>query len=449
MTDKEFLHQFRRGIGSAIVELRQNPNREKYKKIVYHCCLKDIGYDTQCEGTKGYYLYSAISALGCEEEFLHTIKDVYMKRLPSGLSQQFTDILLLYVSDGFSQATSILRDKYSQLKKRLMKQKNFPSRYCEREQFEELMITFMHLEKWKFFKQCVDDAGDIILARKDDTCEYYDWFLGCAETQFGKSKVWKYLDNASNQSQRVKLFVNEYRKIENARKDYQAKLQPVTLAFLIAEMDNYLSGKRPYGIVGTCISFARAASEEELVNLAKHIESEDSDAVKIQLLRVFRKAKYPLEKEYLIDLSHSNNPELREAAIYALVRFKDEQVHDLAVELLASGETEPGLTLHETNWKKSDEPLIREVVMKSQRVSHSLQMYLREVYSKHRSASCGDILIHVYKNGECSCCRSEIVQAMGKNGVLPDEILVACQYDSYEETRKYASRLMKRRGLVG
>lgn len=42
MTDKEFQHQFRRGIESAIVELRQNENRLKYKEIVYRCCLKMI-----------------------------------------------------------------------------------------------------------------------------------------------------------------------------------------------------------------------------------------------------------------------------------------------------------------------------------------------------------------------------------------------------------------------
>ncbi|MEA4848117.1 MAG: hypothetical protein VB106_12885, partial [Clostridiaceae bacterium] len=56
---------------------------------------------------------------------------------------------------------------------------------------------------------------------------------------------------------------------------------------------------------------------------------------------------------------------------------------------------------------------------------------------------------HAYRNGECSFCRSDIVTAMGKNGVLPDRILLECQYDSYDETRKYANRLVKRRGLNG
>ena len=153
-----------------------------------------------------------------------------------------------------------------------------------------------------------------------------------------------------------------------------------------------------------------------------------------------------MNKEYLLDLAHSNNLELREAAIEALARFKDEQIHDLAIEFLEAGDTEFGLTLLKENWKKSDDPLIRKLVLKSQRVPHYMQMDLRDIYSKHRSSSCGEILIHAYRNGECSFCRSEIVTAMGKTGVLADKILLECQYDSYEETRKYANRLIKRRG---
>lgn len=166
MMDKEFLHQLRRGIGSAIDELKQNENRGKYKEIVYRCCLKDIGYDTQSEGSKGYYLYSAISALGCEDEFIQKFAEVYQKRLPHAFMQQLTDILLSYVWDGSAEAMSILRKKYDQLKGRLMKQKDFPTRNCERELFEELMIDFLSFGKWKAFKKCVDDVGAIILARK-------------------------------------------------------------------------------------------------------------------------------------------------------------------------------------------------------------------------------------------------------------------------------------------
>lgn len=55
--------------------------------------------------------------------------------------------------------------------------------------------------------------------------------------------------------------------------------------------------------------------------------------------------------------------------------------------------------------------------------------------------------MHAYRNGECSVCRSYIVKVMGKNGVLADEILLECKYDSYDEIRKYADRLIKRKKL--
>jgi hypothetical protein len=49
MTEKDFLHQLRRGLGSAIIELQTNPERDKYKDIVLRCCLKDISYDVRKE----------------------------------------------------------------------------------------------------------------------------------------------------------------------------------------------------------------------------------------------------------------------------------------------------------------------------------------------------------------------------------------------------------------
>ncbi|MEA4848764.1 MAG: hypothetical protein VB106_16155, partial [Clostridiaceae bacterium] len=272
MTDKEFLHQLHRGIGSALIELKQNDNREKYKEIVYRCCLKDIGYDTQVEGTKGYYLYTAISALGSKDEFLEVISKAYKERLPYGLMQQLTDILLSYVQGGSTKASAIIREKYDQLKERLTKQKVFPYRYCEREQFEYLMIVSMNLGKWRAFKQCVDDVGSIIRARKDDKCSYYDWFLASAENQFGKNKVWEYLNNASISSQNVCSVVSEYQKVELARKNYQADISPITLEILIEEIQNCLQDQRPYGIIRHLMKFAREASKEELIDLAKYIK---------------------------------------------------------------------------------------------------------------------------------------------------------------------------------
>ncbi len=189
--------------------------------------------------------------------------------------QQLTDILFSYVRDGSSKAATVVRNKYDQLKERLTKQKDFPYRYCEREQFEELMVASINIGKWKSFKRCVDDAGSIIQARKDDKCSYYDWFLHSAEIQFGKNQVWGYLNDASTTSQNVCSVVSGYQKVELSRKNHQADCPPITFEFLIEEIQKHLLDQRPYGIIGHCMRFAREASKEELEKLAKYIEAED------------------------------------------------------------------------------------------------------------------------------------------------------------------------------
>ena len=447
MTEKELLHQLRRGIGSAIIELKQFPHLDKYKELVLHCCLKDIGYDVQSEGTKGKYLYTAISALGCEDVFLAPIEEAYMKLLPHDLDQQLTDVLQAYVWNGSQKAAKIIKNKYDQRKETLRKQKSFPYRYCEREQFEELMVVCMNLGNWKAFRQAVDDAGTIILIRKDDLCSYYDWFLSCAESRFGKDRVWKYLNETGNASPNVHAFVSAYLENEQTRLNHQANQTPIILEFLLNEVQEYLLGLRPHGIFGFYLQFARKAGKEEFIQLAKYIESETNALVQAQLLRVFYRVDYPLDIDFLIRLVLSENNDLRQAATTALERFKDDRIHGLAVTLLESGDIESGLSLLKENWMKCDDPLIRKAVLKSKRVAHSTQMDLRDIYSKHKSASCGDILSHAYRNGDCAYCRSGIVKAMGKNGVLTNKVLFECQYDSYDKTRQYAKRLIKKRGL--
>ena len=81
--------------------------------------------------------------------------------------------------------------------------------------------------------------------------------------------------------------------------------------------------------------------------------------------------------------------------------------------------------------------------MRSKRVSHSIIVSIAEIYKKNKSNTCGDILLHLYRNAECTHCRCSIVETMINNEVIPKDILVECQYDSYEETRELALNTLK------
>ena len=80
MTERAFSKNLRRGLGNAIIELNENPDRARYHDIVLRYCLRDIAYDTQVEGTKGYYLYTAIKTFDNPELFLNKIAEKFEGR---------------------------------------------------------------------------------------------------------------------------------------------------------------------------------------------------------------------------------------------------------------------------------------------------------------------------------------------------------------------------------
>lgn len=50
--------------------------------------------------------------------------------------------------------------------------------------------------------------------------------------------------------------------------------------------------------------------------------------------------------------------------------------------------------------------------------------------------------MYVY-TGLCACCRNRVVRAMRRHGLLPDELLHECEFDSYDETREFAESIMQ------
>ena len=446
MTEKTFLYNLRRGLGSAIIELYENPERSKYLNIALRCCLKNIGYDVQSEGTKGYYLYTAICALGEKDEFEDIIIDAFMKRLENRLFQQLADILCLYADDGSKKARNALSTKYQCLAKQLVAQRAFPHRYCEREQFEYLMICEVDTYKWPAFKKCIVDAGRISMMRKDDACNCYDWFLSHGENIFGKEKIDKYLDIASKESAEVRAFVTAINKLEIIRKEnLRLRIEPeVTLESYISRAKELEKDQYAYPHMSvSAMSFLRQSNQSDLRNLVTAIIDEPSDEIKANMLRAFRDTDFPADIDLLVNYAESDCERLQDIAIDALARFEDRRVHDLSVKLITSGNLDAGLPLLINNWSKHVEPLIREHILSSRRVSHAMQQNILDIYTKHRSKSCGDILEHVYRHGECAYCRYGIVEAMWKRRVLQTSILGECLYDSYDETRKMARRIKK------
>lgn len=474
MTERAFVYRLRRGLGSAILELQSNPNRRNYRDAVLRCCLRDISFDTQVEGTKGRYLYTAICALGEQDVFEDILIGAFMRRLPDHLSEQLLDILVCYESAGGKKSKDALCTKMHDLVERLPKQRSFPFQFCEREQLETLMIHAVETGKWSAFQSCVADAGRMILRRGDDGCLFAGEFLWYCENTFGWERVARYLNAAAETSAEVKAFcenvpggVPQYMRA-NVGTPAKAKMfakalnaapkrQEVNgssraeiammLKTYVARAEELAQDDFAYGrmwSVGRPLS--KQAAPEDLRWLAARAADEQSDEIRANLLRVFWAVDFPGELSALIAYAERGCEHLKIAAVDALARFQDPLVHALALRFIQTGDLDAGLPLLVKNWKKRDEETIRSQLLPTKCVPHSTQWDLRDIYARHRSNACGDILEHVYENGPCAACRFHIVEAMWENRVLNLRVLNECLYNSYEDTRKMAARIKKRLG---
>ena len=119
MTKKQFKHDFLRGLGSALLELKTCEKPMQYFDIVRYGCLHNTTYDMQCEGDRSWYLYQAAVIVGGDI----ILKDI-IDKCSRGFSDnwffdQLTSMLYHYAIDGSETARAALYDKYSHALKQL------------------------------------------------------------------------------------------------------------------------------------------------------------------------------------------------------------------------------------------------------------------------------------------------------------------------------------------
>lgn len=443
MTIKTFSRDLRRGLGSAIIELQTNPSREQYRSVVLRCCLEDTAYDTQVEGTKGHYLYTAIKTFDDPEFFLGKIIEKFGKRLYWRLSEQLRDMLNCFADDGCKAAAEALDNKYDELKKRLPLMRDYNLQMCEREQLQDLMIRKSD-NGFKAFKQCVNDMVEMTAKRGGCDCFFCDWFFDGAKEKFGSKRVDDYIDETSKKSDAAKALSDAIKADKISREQHRlTKTQEkITADTVIKAAKKAVSEENPRAAIMRYRQFVRTASEAEISELANAALQEEDDGIKGLLLRLFRHLPFPLDITPLLPYVQSDNEPLKEAAVGILEEIKDKRIRDIAVkQLKEKGINSLAFGLLKKNYIKSDDETIFTAIKKSANIPQYVQSDINDIYTRYRSADAFPALLHVYQNGECSHCRYNTVRAMKHCGVLPDKIIEECLYDSYGETRKTAAKM--------
>ncbi len=455
MDDRQLARALRRGRGSAIVYLQHADDKDRYRDLVLSLCVRDIAYDVQVEGTKGAYLSFAIQALDASD----LVEGAIIERFLSGrrhdrLEQQLTDLLACLAGSGDLPAREALRTRYGQFAAERRLRNSWKSSPGSR--WEDVGLALLDLEGFVAFRRYVTDIGQYIIRVPGghDHVEYWS-FLDVARRRFGTRRVSAFLDPSNRAVRRTPREQDAITALAAARAVEAAGREasrargdepPVTAEWVREWARRAAADGRRYGSIALLVR-DRAPAEEQL-KLAKAIFEEPDETTRGWMLWAFRRTPFPLSTEPLIPFLDSTDDRLRNAAVGVLGSSKGDAIHEAAVRILQTEALEAGgLALLQSNYHRSDDPVIADAVRRHRKsLPHHIVMELREIYENHRSARALPVLLRAYREGECAYCRSQIVKAMHRARVLPDEILHECQFDSYDETRAFARRLITRRG---
>lgn len=449
MTEKSFVYALRRGLGSAIIELKNNENRMQYRDAVLRCCLRDITFDWQTDGTRGYYLYTAICELGDKDYFEQIIIDRFLLRCSDRLFLQLASILFCYADDGSMLAKDAFHQKYDYfVLKNGRLSKNRSKDLDEGFQWDDVADKLFYIDGFAAFKRYAQDAGESLYRNPDNRNVYYDWFTNRAKEIFGEKRIDDYIEKMYGTSDAIRTLVDIIKADEASRESHQQGREQaaVTVDDLVKiAKEAALSENPPGKIMRYRQRFMKMASNAEILELANAAYCEEDKTIKGLLLRLFWHRPFPLDIAPLLQYVQSDNELLVEATVSILKEIKNKQIHDIAIMLLETkGLHSLALGLLKMNYKKSDDDIIFALIKKSS-IPHHVQQDIRDIYLHHRSTTAYPILHRVYQRGECGFCRHGIVEAMQRCGVLTDDILEECQYDSNEDVRKYAKQVINRR----
>ena len=101
MNKKDFKTCMQQGRGLCHLTLKNETDIEKYKDIVLWGCLHNLGYDTQCEGTRAEYVYELTTFFHDEEYFVRPIIEAFSTLASDrdALFQHFNKLLSLFAEN--------------------------------------------------------------------------------------------------------------------------------------------------------------------------------------------------------------------------------------------------------------------------------------------------------------------------------------------------------------
>lgn len=462
MTKKEFKKAMQCGLGRCITTLDQSENIEKYYDIVLWGCTHNFSYDAQCEGIRSWYTYEMIKRFEDKLSFLKKIIYHYEKSiLKSGTGWELayiSNILVYFAIDGSQLAVDALWRGYQKLYQILYERKRTSnSVFFIKECFQELCIALIGLEKEKageVYLKIIEDMGNLYLYSPvfQNWNNAFSSFDDHCECLYGKRNINKIGKEKAKESQPVETYIaykEEYKEEMECNRTNHRQQYPQNATEVYEYLKNGLIKERDksnriiYLLSGRI--FIRKNKIDELHKLAKMYKEEKNPILRARLLQVFTNSvcAFLLDPEVVIHDTKSEHETLSNQAFEALHYIHHEKVREYAYTMLHDkNHREDVICMIANNYQKEDKKIFVDMVKSVPIVYHGDEDWHDVFFSvldmfKNRAIKNPpkELLLYMYENTQCSCCRENILIEMGRRRMITKNIRMECLWDSNEDIR--------------
>ena len=423
---------------------------EEFREIVLYGCLNDISCDTQCEGSRGIFLYDLALQYEDYEYFLIPAIEKFLSdevNADWSLICQLCDFINCFADDaGVESAQNAIDRKYEELYSLIMSMK-FGTRAKKVIQcYEYLAIIIMQWGEFDRTLQILKDMGAYFIRRRRaediELQGLFLWFSELLKDEYGESFLETQLEENARHSKEIARF----KRVMTApdRKGTDARFKAPTADDLIEKAKTSTISKRD------SLRFGKKADASEKRKLAEAALEEENLNKKANLLSAFTEYNvFPMNAQYLIRYAESENQRLRDTALAALVPIKADCVHDFAMDLLKTrfaGESVSesraftrALDMLIRNYREDDKEFILNQLEKitiDQDDSSGWHDLIKDILLiAHETWFPDEFYTFIYEKSRCSSCRESAIEELKNRNLLTDEMISECMWDCRMDIR--------------
>jgi len=428
VTEDQFRHAIRRGLGSVILFLRENDARPFYDEIEY-AATHDCAYDRQCEPLRAEYMYRVIRLTPDPDYFRDRVVDALLTVGNEQDADHLFELAVHLARDGDQKTRDAIYAKFD----RNDSGEHFDGK-CQIVQLDGI-AGMLHI---------ADRIGADLLSASPTPWEPYNVrsVLEECRDSLGEERTNIALQEAARDNPRIRAYLDAAVKPdpENRWTHHPDRLtQDFSYEYLRRRLDEADDLPSP----GFLSKWARRAADPDIENVARDLLAEHDERKLLKMLSVFFRRAFPLDPDRLLALTESSNDRVAHAAYVALEKVSHPRVRQAALDAMKAGRVS-GRTigLFISNYESGDAALIVPQLPSdgSDDFLHWTAFNLIEVFEVNQTKECLDPMIWAYQSTPCSNCRRRAVEVLMAASVLPDWMQRECEHDSSESIRELVAR---------